>query len=215
MAPAVAAGIPLVPPVPIDPLDDIRDVLTVCGLAANVDRFIACHGITITGMDDFEMIEHTETESVVKMHNERYRNAAQKIGFPGQKKLKGFIFWYHDRLRRQEPIVAAEFTDVRMKKAVKECAAEKSKRDADPVEIVVGKIETELEWWNWKDRFYSRLDNINGALDAPIAHICRPTMPAGWTIAQATSETERRIHSISHSRPEFDTDNDTVWAELI
>ena len=101
-APVLPAVVPAVAPaVPApDPLDDVRAVLLVFGLAPNIDRFITCHGLA--SMDDFEFIEHNETESVVKMHNDRYRTTAQKIGFPVQKKIKGFLFWYHDRLCRQE-----------------------------------------------------------------------------------------------------------------
>ena len=109
--PAAGAAQPVILPVALsvaiapNPLDDVRTVLTVRGLAPNIDRFVTCHGIS--SLDDFEFIDHTETELVVKMHNDRYHTAAQKIGFPVQKKLKGFQFWYPDRLCRQEPIVIA------------------------------------------------------------------------------------------------------------
>ena len=132
------AAPPIVPPVVgTHPLDDVRTILGICGLAPNIGRFITCHGIT--SMDDFEFIEHTETESVVKMHNDRYRTPIQKIGFPVQKKLKGFLYWYHDRLRRQEPIVAAEFTTARMKTAIRECAIDAAADDTEQVKITVGK----------------------------------------------------------------------------
>ena len=48
VAPAVAAAV--VPPA-ADLLITVRQVLTICGLATNVDRFIACH--SLTNMDDF------------------------------------------------------------------------------------------------------------------------------------------------------------------
>ena len=101
---AAGAAPPVVAPAIIapNPLTPVRVILDVCGLAPNIDRFILCHGIT--SMDDFEFMEPDETEFIVKMHNERYQTAAQKIGFPVQKKIKGFLYWYYDRIRRQEPI---------------------------------------------------------------------------------------------------------------
>lgn len=213
-AAAVGAVPPAIPPAIIapGPLIPVRLILGVCGLAPNIDRFILCHGIT--NMDDFEFMEPDETESIVKMHNERYRTAAQKIGFPVQKKIKGFLYWYHDRIRRQETINPADFTVARMKTAIKECAVGAARKTAERTEITVGKIETDMLWWDWKDRFKCRLDNIDGALDAPISHVIRPTMPPGWTIAQAKNDTERLIHSVSHTGPEFVIDNTTVWSEL-
>ena len=182
-AAAAAAEAPVVPPsaVPaiaaLNPLDDVRLVLGVCGLAPNIDRFIRCHGIS--SMDDFEYMEHDEVESVVKMHNDRYRTADQKIGFPVQKRIKGFLYWYHDRIRRQEPIVPADFSVARMKTAIKECAVDTASETAEQIEITVGKIETELLWWDWKERFLCRLNNKKGALKAPIAHVVREDKPPG------------------------------------
>ena len=148
------------------------------------------------------------------MHNDRYRTAAQKIGFPVQKKIKGFLYWYHDRIRRQEPINPADFTVARMKTAIKECAVGAARKTAEYTEITVGKIKTDMLWWDWKDRFICRLDNKDGALGAPISHVIRPTMPPNWTVAQAKNDTKRLIHSVSHAGPEFVIDNATVWSKL-
>ena len=49
VVPAVAAAVVAAA---ADPLIKVRQVLTICGLGTNVDRFIACH--SLTSMDDFE-----------------------------------------------------------------------------------------------------------------------------------------------------------------
>ena len=108
----------------------------------------------------------------------------------------------------------ADFTVARMKTAIKECAVGAARATAEQTEITVGKIETDMLWWDWKDRFKCRLDNKDGALQAPLSHVIRLTMPQGWTIAQAKNEIERLIHSVSHTGPEFVIDNATVWSEL-
>ena len=87
---AAAGAAPVLAPVIVaaDPLDDVRLVLGICELTPNIDRFILCHGIK--SMKDFKYMEHEKTESVVKMHNDRYRTANQKIGFPVQKEDQKF-----------------------------------------------------------------------------------------------------------------------------
>ena len=78
----VAPAAPAVLDAP-DSIDNVRAVLTTYGLAENAACFITCHGIT--GMEDFEYMEHNEFQSIVKMCNDRYRGVNQKIGFSVQK----------------------------------------------------------------------------------------------------------------------------------
>ena len=86
--------------------------------------------------------------------------------------------------------------------------------ETEQVEITLGKIKTELLWWDWKERFMRRLNNKRGALRAPLHHVVREDKPAGWTIAQVTNDVERLIYSVSHTGPEFTIDNATVWSEI-
>ena len=79
-----------VAPAAVDLLIAVHHILHITGLAANVDRYMTCY--SLTSMDDFEYMHHDETPQVVKMYNDRYCLAAQKIGFPVQKKLKGLLF---------------------------------------------------------------------------------------------------------------------------
>ena len=74
----------------VDPLIVMRHLLNTLGLPGNVDRFIICHGLT--SMDDFEYIHHNRTHQVVKMDNDRYQVATQKIGFPVQRKIKELLY---------------------------------------------------------------------------------------------------------------------------
>ena len=75
-----------------------------------------------------------------------------------------------------------------MKTVIRECAIDAAADDTEQIKITVGKIETELNWWPWKEIFQCRLENKKGALKDPILHVIREDKPAGWTIAQATNE---------------------------
>ena len=133
--------------VPPDPLEDVRACLQVVGFGNNGDRFITVHGIT--SMDDTKDMTPDEAELIIKMYNDRQvgNNAAtRKVGFLVQKKMKGLLYWYHDKLRRQQPIVAAEFDAAALRSALNDMKVEDSSKDTDEVELVVGQMETGMEW---------------------------------------------------------------------
>ena len=195
---------------PADPLVDVRAVLTVVGLGANVNRFIA--SIPITSMDDFALMYDDDAKSIMETYNKsQARN--NNVGFLTQKKLQGFLYWYHDKERRQEPIVAAEFTNAALAEALRAQRVEDSAKDTE-VEIDVGAIDTDLGWWKWKEKLQSKLDNKLGITGIPLRRIIREDKPPGWTVAQATSDIERLIYQASLTGHDFDKDNATVWAEL-
>ena len=208
----MAAAVPAAAAAAPGPLADVRICLGICGLGANVDRFITCHALT--SMDDFEFMEPDDVGDITKMYNDRHRNAAQKIGFPVQKKISGFLYWYHDKIRRQEAIVAADFNVAAMKQAIKDCAADSSEKDTDVVDIEVGKIEVEMGWWDWKEKLTSKLESRKGVNGTPLAYVIRQDKPAGWTVAQATSPIEKLMYQVPLTGTNFVKDNSTVWAEL-
>ena len=193
-------------------LVDVRLYLGICGLGANTNRFIACH--VITSMDDFEFMEPDDVGDITKIYNEQHRNIAQKIGFPIQKKISGFLYWYHGKVRRQEPIVAADFTMAAMKQAIKDCVAGSNDKDTDAIEIEVGKVEVEMGWWDWKEKLTSKLESRKGANGTPLAYVIRQDKPVGWTVAMATSPIEKLMYQVPLTGTTFVKDNATAWAEL-
>ena len=211
-APLAPAAVAAVVGAVVDPLIDVRQVLTICGLGTNVDRFVTCH--SLTSMDDFEYMNHDETHHVVKMYNERCRDARHKLGFPVQKKLKGLLYWYQDKVRRQTLIEAADFTLDVMRDAIRQCAVDESEKDSDKVEIKIGKIDTDLGWWTFKEKLSTKLENMSGLEGTPLVYIIAPAKPAGWTILDAVNDLERLIYSVSLTGIVFDKDNAKVWAVI-
>ena len=60
-----------------------------------------------------------------------------------KKKLKGPLYWYHGKLSRQLPIVAAEFDADTLRGALGDTKVENPIMD-DELRIAVGPIETEM-----------------------------------------------------------------------
>ena len=141
--------------VAVDPLLEVRAVPTTIGLGTSVQRFI--NSIPITSMDDFALMHEDEAKSIIYAYNKSVTRA-QNVGFLITKKLQGFLYWYHDKLRRQEPIIAADFTSAAMVTAIQSQRVENSAKDAE-VEMTVGTVNINLGWWQWKERFQSKLDN--------------------------------------------------------
>ena len=199
-------------PVPVDPLLEVRAVLTTIGMGAGagVQRFI--DSLNITSMSDFELMHEDEAKSIMEAFNKSHTRA-QNMGYLVTKKLQGFLYWYHDKLRRQEPIIAAEFTNAAMTTAVQAQRVEDSAKDAE-VEITVGPVDTDLGWWQWKEKFQSKMDNKLGITGIPLRRVIREDKPQGWTVAQATSDIERLIYQASLTGPDYTKDNASVWAEL-
>ena len=102
MAQAVAAAAAAAAAAVIDPLNEVKDILEICGFGNNADRFIQCHDITNIGT--FELMLPDEVEDIVKMHNSCWKRPEQKTVYPVQKALQGFLWWYHDNIRRQEAV---------------------------------------------------------------------------------------------------------------
>ena len=167
----------------VDPLLEVRAVLTTIGLGTSVQRFI--DSIPLTCMDDFALMHEDEAKSIMETYNKSVTRA-QIVGFLVTKKLQGFLYWYHDKLRRQEPIVAAEFTTAAMAAAIQAQRVENSAKDVE-VDITVGAVDIDLGWWQWKEKFQSKMDNKLGIAGVPLRRIIREMKPPGWTIARATS----------------------------
>ncbi len=103
-----------------DPLDDVRTLLTMVRFGNNHNQFINMH--SITSMDDFGFMDPDEVEQIMKICNDRQigANMNRKLGFTVQKKLKGLLYWYHDRVRRQIAVAAGDFDNHALSKALRD-----------------------------------------------------------------------------------------------
>ena len=207
---AAVPGIPDGPPQAADPLDEVRDVLERVGCNHNVrDRWVETHGMT--SLRDFRYITPDDVTEFATQMNTGVRTAANKMGGITQKKLQGFLYWFHDRLKRQQPIAAAMFTVDVMDESIEEFTSVKANEKADDIDIDVGKVETEMKWWDWKEQFESMLWAIKGAGGDSLYYIIRPPLAAG---EQPTEERLVRVYQIPLQGVNFRRDNERVWAEL-
>ena len=80
-------------------MDDVRSIFTILGMIIKRhDGMINAHNLT--SMDDFDYIRVDDAVSFVKVWNETSRAVATKVDMPTQRKLRGFLYWYHDQINR-------------------------------------------------------------------------------------------------------------------
>ena len=213
---AAAAGMAAVPGIPgglpqaVDPLDEVREVLSRVGCNNNVrDRWIETHGMT--SLRDFRYITPDDVSEFATQTNNGIRTPANRLGGITQKKLQGFLFWYHDRLKRQQLIAAAMFTAEVMDESIEEFSSVKANEKADDIDIDVGKVETEMKWWDWKEQFESMLWALTGASNDPLYYVIRPPLAAAGLPPEGRLE---RVYQVPHHGVTFRRDNERVWAEL-
>ena len=193
----------------VDPIDDVLTVLEALGLnPQQVNGMCTVHGFT--SMEDFEFIKYEEASSIIKMYNDAYRQVGQKIGFPVQKKLQGFLWWFHDRRKRGLDIDVADLDTATLKTAIEECTAAKSSKEADSISFEPQQIKTGLGWYDWKDAFEAGMEVCKGVDNDPLFRVIRPEKPATWTVADAKSDIERLVYELPLTGITFKQDSKIV-----
>ncbi len=82
---------------------------------------------------------------------------------------------------------------------------------AAKMEVEVGTINTDLGWFKFKERLWAKFEATFRILDVPLVYTIALTKPAGWTMAQATSDLEKLIYSVALTGAVFKKDNESAW----
>lgn len=206
MAAAVAA---------VDPLDAVRVILQgPLGLTPQgATRFVNTAGIT--RMEDFVILQPDDAKETCKRHNEAHTTTTLRqyqLGITHQKKLEGFLYWYHDKRRRQQQIVAAEFTDAVMVESMEKYRAATVEQETEQKELNPGQIETGSGWFGWSERAQSALLGMEGcSRQGPLYRVIREDRPAGWI---PPNDTMRLCYELPLTGISYDQDNRQVWRLL-
>lgn len=208
---ATAAAAAVAAAAPVDPLIDVRAIFTACKLnATRTAGMINAHDIE--SMDDFQLMRPEDAYKFLKTYNDTVRSVANKIGLPAQKRLEGFLYWYHDQHKRGITPNATDFTNQAVIEAVQAYAADKASKDMQPTDIDPGKIEIDLKWWDWKDSFYNMTKLTNGVDGDPLYYVIRPDREPGWV---PPNDLEARAEQLPHTGVNFKKDSDILWTRLI
>lgn len=195
----------------IDPLDDVRAVFATCRLTpTQANGMISAHDII--DMDDFQIMRPEDTYRFVKTYNDTVRSVANKIGLPAQKRLEGFLYWYHDHFKRGIIPDANDFNAQAVIDAVEAYTADKASKDMPSTDIDPGKIETDLKWWDWKDGFINMSKLTMGVDNEPLFYVIREDHDPGWV---APNDLEARAAQLPHAGATYKKDSDLLWAKMV
>ena len=179
-----------------DPLEGVRNVLRVCGFNDVIrPRFIDAHRITAFG--DFEFMPCDEAKDIFKMYNLNQRQQNHRLGYLEQAKFTAFLWWYHDLKRRKEVPRAADFTPAALTAASEDMKSEAQLVKADKVNTKVPKLDVDMGWFDWCKGMSTYLATKIGMQRFGCHYVIRRNKPAGWTIADAVNEEERRVYGMS------------------
>ena len=199
----------------VDPLDAVRVVLQgPLGLTQQcATRFVNTAGIT--SLDDFVILQPDDAKETCKRHNEAHSTGQLRqfaLGITHQKKLEGFLYWYHDKRRRQQPIIAAEFTLNVMVESMEKYRAQTVEEETEQKELNPGQIETGSGWFGWSERAESALLGMKGCSgQGPLYRVIREDRPVGWI---PPNDTMRLCYDLPLQGISFDQDNRQVWRLL-
>jgi hypothetical protein len=203
MAAAIAA---------VDPLDAVRVVLQgPLGMTHQcATRFVNTAGIA--SMNDFMILQPTDAKDTIKRHNEAHSTTQLRqyqLGITYQKKFEGFLYWYHDKRRRQQLVVAAEFTEAMMIESMEKGRTESVAKETEQKDLHPGKIETGSGWFGWSERAESALIAMIGCSgQGPLYRVIREDRPPGWV---PPNDTMRLCYELPLNGIAYDLDNRQVW----
>jgi hypothetical protein len=195
-------------------------MLALCGMpnGANApnnvaQRFALMHNIT--GVNELYAIEPKDVAGMMKLWNQEPQNA--KIGMGIQKKVCAWVFWAAERRRRNLPVDMATWGAAgTMAEAMQAMAISESVKTREvPSELIPGKVETELGWYVWDEKFENYLAAQIGTANTPLDYVIRRDKPVGWDpVVDATNAHEERRYQVALAGPEFNQDDKAVYLKL-
>ena len=194
----------------------LRQMLSICGIPNGnppgvvTQAFMDSQGLT--SINDFVALRPKDAKDMIKGYNEIVTAGGVRLGVTHKRKIEALIWWVRNRIRQQQPIGVADWTDIALNRAIVEMDLEEEGKSGDDSKAVnPGKIELGLEYFDWIlgfENFLSAKMGIQGKLD----YVIRRDKPAGWDVeVDATNDNERRVYRTRLTGVEFDTDNETVW----
>ncbi len=75
---------------------------------------------------------------------------------------------------------------------------------------MLGQSKSKPTGFKWKERFVAAMENKVGCKGIPLARVIRKQKPAGWTVAQATSEIKRLIYQAALDGDTYEHNNTFV-----
>lgn len=192
-----------------DPLDKVRQVLTTCGVRTPqaADLFIDFHDIT--SITDFKIMKPSNAATMIKAYNDslQSRQRDRKFGSLIEKKLAGFLTWYHDQLKRGMTPDINDFTADVMLEAVAEFDTANSDRDSGKFDFDPPKLDTGMKWFTYKSQMQGGFSLVKGVDNDSLLYTILPNKPASWTPADADTELEAKCYQLALTGPVFTKDN--------
>ena len=214
MAELAGAGDEEDPALEIDELEDLHSCLRTCKMGTKSEIFAAAHGVTC--LTDLSEVTIVQSKELIKMFNDQQTRASNKLGGLHINRLAALIYWMRDSVRRQQPVIAADWTTAKMKLCIALVESLAGAADAKKSTAKIPPINMDLGFFKWKITILTKIGTIP-SMDGvqSVLYVAREDKPATWNAqTDAVDDAERLRYQVQLSGPVFIADNKAAWVEL-
>ena len=200
------------PEQPLVGVEAVDHVLEVCGFVTPANR-VSVRSEGFADISDFGMMKVTNFASMAtRISRMRPTAGGFRFGEVHVRNLEALAFWVRDKQRRNEPLVAREFT---------QAVRDQSRRDVDTEYIEISQAEASkttapakfvaADWVSWEIVFINYLAGIYGVSGVPLNYVIRKDLPGGHAII---TESERLVRAAPLTGRIFQSDTQKVYRIL-
>jgi hypothetical protein len=200
------------PEQPLVGVEAVDHVLEVCGFLTPANR-ASVRSEGFADISDFGMMKVTNFASMATRIS-RMRPAAGgfRFGEVHVRNLEALAYWVRDKQRRNELLVAREFT---------QAVRDQCRRDVDTEYIEITQAEASkttapakfvaTDWVSWEIVFANYLAGLYGVSGVPLSYVIRKNVPGGHAII---TESERLVSAAPLTGRVFQSDTQKVYRIL-
>jgi hypothetical protein len=183
------------------------EVLPSAGLALMHD---------ILDVNDLAVFQTKDVANMIKLWNQDAANNNSKLGMGIQKKVEALIWWAANQHRHNLLIDMTMWTVQALMSALQGMAIHNNtKAQLVPSELEPGKVETELNWYTWDEKFENYLAAHIGSATVPLDCVVRRNKDDDWDPeGDAATEHERQRYQMVLDGPEFTHDDKVEHLKL-
>ena len=198
------------PPHENTPEEDVHMLLERVGITVVAKRNIMIQVEGFRRPTDFGIMQLKDVGTMVKRLTSRSRDEDRVImGIVVIKRFEALTYWVRDKIRRNKEVIAADFTEQAMEKAVKAVTTLKLALDNEEM-IDLVKFDKD-KWDDARESLENKLAGTYGANDAPLNYITREEVPDDYAY---NDQQELLKYELVHEGQAYEVDNHHVYRIL-
>ena len=131
----------------------LRQMLSICGIPNGNPQGVVTQAFMdsqgLTSINDFVALRPKDAKDMIKDYNKIVTAGSVLLGVMHKRKIEALIWWVRNRVRQQQPIGVADWTNIALNRAIVEMDLEEEGKSGDDSKAVnPGKIELGLGYFD-------------------------------------------------------------------